>query len=329
MQVRFFMLFHQKRHDFMLFGENSGKNVKFTAIFLEVGKIFFIFAADKIFIPTQTLNFRHMEQEILKLKLPDTIILEDEYRKCRAAWMMVLGNAQKAFDDLRSDRDVGDSLPEFGKLDAAWIKDFVSKKVDAVMQSPNTYNARIEAVGEWRELEKDLLGKVKHIEKLRKVDPDVRIELMGCKIVISNLEELLKAKSCFVVPEWYKNYYKMVCEAYDRVERLKRYEEKHNVHNCFSTNFLNNWEVVKRPEDFIKGRIWADNMNDFIKQSQKPSKMELEFRQHQREVQRQHEKYQKELQKKHDLLVKDGKQADYSTSVRTIEGKLISVGKHE
>ena len=266
-----------------------------------------------------------MENNVIKKKLPDSIVLEEEYRRYKATWMAVLGSAQRAYDELLDDRDIGDCLPEFDKLDSAWIKDFVSKKVDAVMQSPNTYNARIEAANEWRELEKDLLKKVEQIERLRLVDPEAKIEAKGCHILISNMEELLKQKTTFIVPEWYKNYYGMIAEAADRVSRLNAYQVKHGVRN--PVPLFGILSMAERPEDFIRHLIFEDSLKKMDEEKKKPSKFAAAFKEHEEEMKRLEAERKKRFEEARAEKIRNGEQVDFGTSIRTISGELIPVGK--
>lgn len=267
-----------------------------------------------------------MANKNTKIELPESITLEEEYRKSRTAWMAVLGNAQRAYDELMNDRDIGESLPEFDKLDSAWIRDFISKKVDAVMQSPNTYNARIEAANEWHELEKDLLKKVSQIERLRQIDPEAKIEVKGCYILITNMEELLREKTKFVVPEQYKNYFAMIVEAADRVTRLNAYQVKHGVKNPVQlTGILT---MATRPEDFIRSLIFDDNMRKWDEeQKNRTSKFAIANREHQEEMKRLEEQRKKRFEEARAEKIRNGEQVDFGVSIRTIEGNLIPVGK--
>lgn len=267
-----------------------------------------------------------MARKINENGLPDSLILDDEYRRCHAAWMAVLGNAQRSYDDLLNDRDIGESLPEFDKLDSAWIRDFVSKKVDAVMQSPNTYNARIEAANEWHTLEKDLLKKVSQIEILRKVDPKAKIEIKGCYLLFTNMEELLMEKTKFIVPDHYKDYFSMVLEAADVITRLNAYQVKHGFKNPVQlTGILT---MATRPEDFIRSLIFDENMRKWDEdQKNRTSKFAIANREHQEEMKRLEEQRKKRFEEARAEKIRNGEQVDFGVSIRTIDGNLIPVGK--
>lgn len=266
-----------------------------------------------------------MEDIKIEKKLPDVFILEDDYRKCKTTWMAVLGSAQRAFDELINDREVGDCLPDFGELDSRWIKDFVAQKVDAVMHSPNTYAARVEAANEWREIEKDLLKKVSAVERLRQIDPEAKIEAKGCHILISNMEELLKQKTTFIVPEWYKNYYGMIAEAADRVSRLNAYQVKHGVRNPIPLFGI--LSMAERPEDFIRHLIFEDSLKKMDEEKKKPSKFAAAFKEHEEEMKRLEAERKKRFEEARAEKIRNGEQVDFGTSIRTISGELIPVGK--
>ena len=263
-----------------------------------------------------------MEKLENEKKLPDVFVLEDDFRKCRTTWMAVLGGAQRAYDELLNDRDVGDCLPEFEKLDSAWIKDFVSKKIDAVMQSPNTYNARIEAANEWHKLEKDLLQKVAQIERLRQIDPKAVIEAKGCHVLISNMEELLKERNTYVVPEWFKDYYGLIVEAANMVERLNAFEVQHQVRTPIKPFGVLSFAV--RPEDFIKHLIFEEKMKD----------VEVPLSYAQAKLNAQHDKAQaKENAEKNRLFeegraekIRKGEQVDFAVSIKTVDCNCIPAG---
>ena len=192
-----------------------------------------------------------MGKDVKKMQLPDVITLDDEYRKCHAAWMAVLGNAQRAFDDLLSDKDVGDILPSFDELSAQWVSDFVRDKIEAVMTSPSPYNTRMKTVAEWRNLEKDLIKKVKKVKDVCNLDPQVKVEVMGCHIVISNLDEILKERAKFVVPQEYKCYYEKIVGAYNAVKELMMYEKENNLPH-FPTD--EHFKFIE-PNNFIAWRL--------------------------------------------------------------------------
>ena len=170
----------------------------------------------------------YMEKKNVK-KLPDSITLEDEFNKYRSSWLAVIGSAQKAYEDLLSDKDVGDYLPDFENLSAKWISDFVAEKIDAVMKSPAPYSSRMETVGLWRNLEKDINGKIKKVQSVYNLDPQAKVELKGCHITITNMDEILKEKSKFIVPYFYKEYYAKIANVAEAIEELRAYEKPHNL----------------------------------------------------------------------------------------------------
>lgn len=265
-----------------------------------------------------------MELEKDEKKLPDSIVLGDEYRRYKATWMAALGKAQTAYETLLADKDIGRILPDFENLNAEWIQDFVAGKVEAVMESPSTYNARIGAADEWRELEKDLLKTLEPIEQLRKIDPKAQIEGKGCHVTIANLEELLQEKTTFDVPEWYKNYYSMVVETADRVTRLNAYQVKHGVKNPVQLNGV--LTMATRPEDFVRSLIIEDNMKKWEADQKRPSIFEAEFKEHQKEVRRLEEQRKKRFDEARAEKIRNGEQVDFGVSIREIDGRETPVG---
>ena len=212
-----------------------------------------------------------MEKEE-KRKLPDSIILEEEFRKRRAVWMSVLGKAQRAYDDLLNDSDVGELLPDFENLNSKWIKDFISEKVDAVMHSPNTYKSRVETANEWRNLEADLLEKIGMIERLKQIDSEAKIEIRGCHITISNMDDLLKDKTVFVVPEDFKEFYSMVVSCSDELKKFNEYKKKWGMKepiivNCAVLGLAN------KPEDFVRFCIDWQKKQEWEKIHNTPSEL--------------------------------------------------------
>lgn len=267
-----------------------------------------------------------MEDIKIEKKLPDVFILEDDYRKCKTTWMAVLGSAQRAFDELINDRDVGDCLPDFGELDSRWIKDFVAQKVDAVMHSPNTYAARVEAANEWREIEKDLLKKVSAVERLRQIDPNAEIEVKGCHLLISNMEELLREKTTFNVPDWYKEYYSLIVDAAEMVNRLRAYQKEHGVRTPIQPYGV--LSFAGRPDDFIKHLIFEERMKDV---EVPPSYASMLFndnanfkKTHAKEIAEREKNFEHARAEK----ISKGEQVDFGVSIKMADGRLVPVDKN-
>lgn len=191
--------------------------------------------------------------------LPDSITLPDEYRKYHAAWMQVLATAQRAYDDLLADKDVGDCLPDLENINSQWISDFVEEKIEAVMKSPEPYSSRIAIVGQWRDFEKDINGKIKKIKSVYNLDPKANVELKGCHITITNMEELLQEKTKFIVPEKYKEYYNEIIHAIGAVEKLRAYE-KSNKLPSIDINIMNHFVD---PMNFIGWRRTNDEIASY------------------------------------------------------------------
>lgn len=269
-----------------------------------------------------------MELEKIEKNLPENVVLEEEYRRYKATWMAALGRAQTAYETLLADKDIGSILPDFENLSAEWIQDFVAGKVAAVMESPNTYNARMESADEWRILEKDLLKTLEPIEQLRKIDPKAKIDAKGCHITIENLEELLHEKTTFEVPEWYKNCYGMVVEAADRVQRLNAYQVKHGIKN--PAPLFGILSMAGRPEDFIRHLIFEDSMKKTYEEQKKiPSHFQKQFDEHAEEVKRQESERKKRFDEARAEKIRNGEQVDFGVSIREIGGKEIPVSSRK
>lgn len=297
---------------------------KFRKIFLHIRIFIHIFAADKNDIPTQIQNLDKMEQEKVKKQLPDSITLKDEYGKMLKSWMAALGNAQRAYDYLLNDKDVGGCIPEFDKLDSVWIKSFVQQKVDAVMQSPHPFSARTEAADEWRAVERDLLSKVKDIEDLRGIDSDLMIEVKGTHITISNMEALLHTRTEFVVPESFKSFYQIAVSCADQLKRLHEIQQSWGI---AAPPIINSVAVqlANDPTEFIYFCIRIQKQQEWLMREKQPSKIALENQRHKDELKRKEEERKKRQQEAHDQLVREGKQADYGVSIRETDGKLVPV----
>lgn len=183
-------------------------------------------------------------------KLPESITLEDEYNRYRSSWLAVINSAQKAFDSLLADKDVGDCLPAFEQLDYKWVSVFVAEKIELVMKSPTPYNERMKSVGLWQDLERDVKSKIKKVKAVYGLDPKVKVELRNNKITITNLDELLSEKAKFQVPESYKSYYEKIVNLEDAVEQLHNYEKENGL-RISDPNFI--LRMVK-PLDYIEWR---------------------------------------------------------------------------
>lgn len=162
-------------------------------------------------------------------ELPESVTLESEYAKYHSSWMAVLHNAQAAYDSLIADEDVGDCLPAFENLSIKWINDFVADKIAAVMSSPVPHASRMENVGLWRNLEKDITEKILKILALYDLDPEVKIELKGCHITIINMEEILREKTKFCIPESYRRYFEKISRVAEAVEDMRAYEQENKL----------------------------------------------------------------------------------------------------
>lgn len=265
-----------------------------------------------------------MEQEKVKKQLPSTIQLQDEYAKMQKSWMAALGNAQRAYDYLLTDKDVGDCLPEFSEINSAWIKSFISQKIDAVMQSPHPFSARTEASDEWRAVERDLLTKVKAIEDLRGIDSDLQVEVKGSHITLSNMEALLKARTEFVTPQSFKEFYAVAVECAESVKRLHEVQQSWGI---AAPPIINSVAVqlVNDPTEFINYCRGLQRQQQWLAREKQPSKIALENQRYKDEIKRKEDERKKRLQQAHDQLVREGKQADYGVSIKTIEGKLVPV----
>ena len=172
-----------------------------------------------------------MEEKKTERKLPDSILVDEEYRRCRTSWLALLSSAQRAYDYLLNDQDIRDILPPFKELtETQWIADFVKEKIDEVMKTPVPYDERMKTVGLWRKLESDVNARVKEIRKVYGIDPQAKVELQGCHITIGNLDELAKGRAMYVVPQHYKDYYEKIVKLADAVEDLNKYEKDNGLH---------------------------------------------------------------------------------------------------
>lgn len=268
-----------------------------------------------------------MELEKIEKNLPDSIVLEEEYRRYKATWMAALGRAQTAYETLLADKDIGSILPDFENLSAGWIHDFVAGKVAAVMESPNTYNARMDAADEWHELEKDLVKTLQPIEQLRKIDPKAKIDAKGCHITIENLAELLQEKTTFAVPEWYKNYYGMVVEAADRILQLNAYQVKHGVGNKIRPFGV--LSLAGRPEDFVRHLIFDDSLKKMDEEAKKPSQFDAAFKEHEEEMKRLESERKKRFEEARAEKIRNGEKVDFSVAIREIDGKETPVNSRK
>lgn len=264
-----------------------------------------------------------MDRKETAKKLPEAIILDDELRKYRITWMAILGNAQKAYEELLNDKDVGESLPEFEKLNSDWLNDFVAAKIDAVMQSPNTYNVKTKMANEWHEIANVMLSKLEKIEHLRQIDTNAVIEAKGCHLVISNIEELLKEKAKFDVPEWYQDYYDTVVDTAEMITKLRDFQTNHSVKNPIQlTGIL---ELATQPEKFIRSLIFDERQRMFEEQSQKPSKFALENQQFQAQIRQREKERLEKFEKAKTEKTKDGERVYFGTSTMTKSGNTIKI----
>lgn len=196
-------------------------------------------------------------------KLPDTIIMEEDFRRYRQTWMTVISKAQAAYDKICDDKDVGNDLPDFEKLNSEWAKTWVEEKVKAVMADTNlTYNAKTRLAQEWQSIGDDLLSAVVHIEAVHNLDPDAKVELAGCHIIIPNMDELLTAKTTYKVPTKYKRLYELIGTAKETVDQMVAYKVKNDLFETIDPmallRFAGSGEsfarVCYKDEDFKKVR---------------------------------------------------------------------------
>lgn len=265
-----------------------------------------------------------MEQEKVKKQLPDSITLQDEYGKMQKSWMAALGNAQRAYDALLADRDIGEHLPSFSEINSAWIKSFISQKIASVMASPFTFSQRTKTSDEWRAVERDLLTKVKAIEDLRGIDSDLQVEVKGSHITLSNMEALLKARTEFVTPQSFKEFYAVAVECAESVKRLHEVQQSWGIAVPPMVNSVA-VQLTDNPIEFINYCRGLQRQQQWLAREKQPSKIALENQRHKDEIKRKEDGRKKRLQQAHDQLVREGKQADYGVSIKTIEGKLVPV----
>lgn len=223
-------------------------------------------------------------------KLPDTIIMEEDFRRYRQTWMSVIGKAQSAYDKIRDDKDVGNNLPEFDKLNTDWVKTWVEEKINAVMNDTHyPYNVRTQAAQEWRSVGDDLLSTVVHIEAVHHLDPEAKVELAGCHIVIPNMDELLRAKTTYKVPIKYKRLYELIGTAKEAIDQMVAYTKKNGLFETADPmallNFANAGEnfarVCYNDEDFKKLR--EEEKAYKAEQARQKHQHELEIHKHNEE----------------------------------------------
>lgn len=265
-----------------------------------------------------------MEQEKIKKQLPDSITLQDEYGKMQKSWMAALGNAQRAYDALLADRDIGEHLPSFSEINSAWIKSFISQKIDAVMSSSHTFSARTEAADEWRTVERDLLSKVKAIEELRSIDSDLQVTVKGSHITLPNLTELLETRNTFIVPESFKAFFDIAVTC---AEQLKRLHETQQAWGIAAPPIINSVAVqlVNDPTGFVNYLRGLQRQQEWLANNGKPSKFELQFRQHQEEMKQLEQERKKRFEEARREKIRKGEEVNFGTSIRTIQGDLIPV----
>lgn len=275
-----------------------------------------------------------MENRKKEKKLPDSIILEDEYRKYRTSWMALLGNAQQAFDELSADRDVGDSLPDFENLNQKWLDKFIDDKIAAVMASPYPYDTRIESAEQWRELKRNIQAKLKKIDALRRIDKRAKVEAKGCHLCITNMEELISEKSRFVTPESFQSYYSLVVDVNESIMRLREFESQNFDKKNISLQMIKT--MADDPKEFIKSLIYREDMRQWANQEQvshikEQSAASLEEqaernRQYQKEKEEAHAEYLRKQKEQREALIQKGHQVDFATGIKDRQGNIIPVG---
>lgn len=198
-------------------------------------------------------------EKLNKSKLPESITLEEEYRKARASWMWVLNSAQNAYDSLRTDPDVGNSLPELEDLTEDWIKGFVGQKIGEVMQTPVPNVAKQETIKQWRDLENDICTKIKKIKALNNLDPKINVEVKGCHIIVTNMDELLREREKFIVPQSYKDYFEKIVNVSNALSELREYERTNNLDRIDYPSIPS----MANPDNFIKWRMLEAKLDKY------------------------------------------------------------------
>lgn len=230
----------------------------------------------RIFVPAIYNTKTNMDKEELR-SLPDSIILEENLTKSRASWFAILGRAQAAYERLLADKDVSNDLPAFDKLNEKWLREFINEKIAEVMKSPYPHNSRMEAVAEWRTLENDLLKDIEEIEQLKNIDSAAKVEVKGCHITISNMEELLRQKSVFVVPDEFKQFFNVAVKCVKQIEELEELQVKWGIKppiNVSSAAF----HLVCNPVEFVKFCRGQKNQLDYESRLNKPSELSLQLK---------------------------------------------------
>lgn len=271
-----------------------------------------------------------MEKE--KGKMPDSIILDDERRKIRVSWMTILSSAQNAYDYLKEDKDIGECLPEFDVLTSEWIEKFIAEKINAVMKSPDTYKVKMKAVEEWRAVERDLQEKMNKINALRNLDQNAKIEQKACHLCITNLDELLAERSKFIVPNWYHDYYTLICDVNAAIIRLREFEVQNCENNQIELNSIG--FHADNPENLIKYLIRIQELSSF-KNAPKVSHVKQEGitfdeqerinQQLEKEDKERHQKYLKLKEENKKKLEIEGKRTFFGTGVIDKTGKVTPI----
>lgn len=265
-----------------------------------------------------------MKQEKVKKQLPDSITLDEEFRNMQKSWMAALGNAQRAYDALLADRDIGEYLPSFSEINSAWIKSFVQQKIDGIMASSFTFSQRTETSDEWRAVERDLLCKVKAIEDLRNIDSDLQITVMGNHITLPNLEALLKTRNTFIVPESFKSFYQIAVSCADQLKRLQEVQHSWGISAPPIISSVP-VQLANDPTEFINYCRGLMKHQQWLSNNGKPSKFELQFRQHQEEMKQLEQERKKRFEEARREKIRKGEEVNFGTSIRTIQGDLIPV----
>lgn len=265
-----------------------------------------------------------MEQEKVKKQLPYSITFQDEYGKMQKSWMAALGNAQRAYDYLLNDKDVGGCLPEFNEINSAWIKSFIQQKIDGIMASSHTFSARTEAADEWRAVERDLLSKVKDIEELRKIDPEANVELKGTHITLSNMTELLETRNTYIVPQSFKEFYAVAVSCADQLKRLHEVQQSWGIAAPPIVNSVA-VQLTAQPEEFINYLRGLQRQQEWLMREKQPSQFQEQFRQHQVEMKQLETNRQKRFEAARREKIKKGEEVNFGTSIRTIDGKIVPV----
>ena len=184
--------------------------------------------------------------------LPTSVFVALDEREANRQINEALDKANQSYAELQQmENDLGAIPTNLADINIAWMDSVISAKVEAIQAMPLPQSSIHSMISDWRKIEQKATEAISAIQALFDGAPSLICQIEDGAIICDNKEEWVTTKATYIIPEKYKEHFRLVGNLIEAVTKLRYYEKKNRLKSFPADMLINSVQSVDDYTRFI------------------------------------------------------------------------------